>query len=339
MSSKKAISVGIIGAAGTIGEMHAQSIAAEIDGANLVAIYDLNLPKIKKLADKYDAKIMESAESSIDSPLVDAVIVASWDETHAELTNKCIAKHKPVFCEKPLATNAADCKDLLKAEQSAGENLVQLGFMRRFDPCYKKIKDILKSGKLGIPLMAHCISRTPRIASSHTTPMHITNIVIHEIDIFRWLLEEDVNTVQALFPRKTSLASAQLQDPQFVIMQSKSGVLIDVEVSANSYYGYEIQCEVVCEKGTIRLPDQAEVMVRSRLMCSHEIPDSWSNRFPVAYRSELQHWIDYIRGRQKQPGPGCSDGYAACVISDALIRSQASGVWEKVIYEDVLLDG
>ena len=112
-------------------------------------------------------------------------------------------------------------------------------------------------------------------------------------------------------------------------MQSDSGVLIDVEVSGNSYYGYEILCELVCEKGTIRLPVAAEPIVRSYLQCGQAIPEDWTNRFVVAYQEELQH-CRLPAGQDRRSGPGAEDGYEACKISDALIKAQTTGKWEKV---------
>lgn len=207
-------------------------------------MYDLNKESIETFSTRFGAKIMPSAEALINSSNVDAVIIASWDSTHADLTLKCIQVNKPVFCKKPLGTTTEECKSVLQAEQASGKQLVQLGFMRRFDPDYLKMKKMVLSGELSLPLMAHCFSRTPRIADTHTTSMNITNIAIHEVDLFRWLLDEEFERVQVLFPKKTSFASNGLQGPQLVIMQSKSGVLIDVEIAANSYYGYEIGCEL-----------------------------------------------------------------------------------------------
>ena len=204
--------------------------------------------------------------------------------------------------------------------------------MRRYDPDYRKIKAILDSGELGKPLMAHCISRTRSHPKNHTTEQHITNIAIHEIDICRWLRGcRNLNEVRLFAcPRATCFAEGTCQDPQLVLMQSDSGVLIDVEVSGNSYYGYEILCELVCEKGTIRLPVAAEPIVRSYLQCGQAIPEDWTNRFVVAYQEELQHWVDYLQGKTDVPGPGAEDGYEACKISDALIKAQTTGQWEKV---------
>ncbi len=329
MNTKK-IRVGVLGAGGNIGSTHAENLALRVDGATLAAVYDLNVGKVNVIAQKYGAAVMESAEALIASPEVDAVLVASWDGTHAQLVRQCIAAGKPVFCEKPLAITLTDAKAVLDAAGKAESDLVQVGFMRRFDPDYIKMKQILDSGELGAPLMMHCISRTRCHPAEHTTEQHITNIVIHEIDICRWLLGENMSEVSVRFPRSTCFAGPALKDPQMVMMQSESGVLIDVEVSGNSYYGYEILCELVCEKGTIRLPVAAEPIVRSYLQCGQAIPEDWTARFVTAYQQELQHWVNYLRGLTAKPGPGVQDGYEACVISEAMIQAQKTGMWEKV---------
>ncbi len=330
METKKTVKVGIIGAAGNIGRGHLQRLFNGVEGAEPVAVYDPNAERLAELLEKYPVKAAGSAEELIADAAVDAVVIASWDATHADLTEKCIGAGKPVFCEKPLATTLEDCREVCEREKACGRTLVQVGFMRRFDADYRKIKAVLDSGALGRPLMAHCISRTPRIASGFTDSMQVTNIVIHEIDVFRWLLGESITRGQMIYGRPTSFAEEGLHDPQLALMWSESGVLIDVECAANSYYGYEIGCEIVCEKGTIRLPEPAAPIVRSRLQSSTEIMDDWSERFPEAYLSELQHWIRYIRGEACDAGPGSNDGYEACAVADALIRSQSSGKPENV---------
>lgn len=328
---KRVISVGILGAAGTIGRFHLHQLLSGIEGATVCAVYDINAQACAQLAQTHGLRQANSAQELIAMPEVDAVFITSWDATHASLTQQCIAAGKPVFCEKPLATTLADCAAVWEAEKQAGRRLVQVGFMRRFDPDYRRMKEILWSGELGAPLMAHCISRTPRIAESHTTPMHITNIAIHEIDVFRWLLQEELVEGQVLFPRTTALAAPPLRDPQLVLLQSESGVLIDLEASANSYYGYEIGCELVCEKGTIRLPLPAAPVVRSRLAVKTDMFDDWARRFPDAYREEVQHFVDWVRGDIACDAPGCTDGYAACAVADMLMRAQESGMRERVL--------
>ena len=323
--SKKELAIGVLGAGGNIGHTHSQNIATYVDGARLAAVYDLNTERAEEVAKTYGAKVMASAEELIASPEIDAVVIASWDGTHADLAVKCIQAGKPVFCEKPLATTLEDAKKVVEAEKASGKRLLQIGFMRRFDPDYIKMKKILDSGELGAPLMAHCISRTPRIAAGFTNAMQVTNVLIHEIDQFRWLFGEELVRGQMLAARNTAFAADGLNDPQLALMWTESNILIDVECSVNSYYGYEIGMEIVCEKGTIRLPLPAEPIVRSRLKVGNEIIDNWAERFPKAYDNELQHWINHLRGIEPTAGPGSKDGFAACCIADAMIASQTSG--------------
>lgn len=132
--SKKELAIGVLGAGGNIGHTHSQNIATYVDGARLAAVYDLNTERAEEVAKTYGAKVMASAEELIASPEIDAVVIASWDGTHADLAVKCIEAGKPVFCEKPLATTLEDAKKVVEAEKASGKRLLQIGFMRRFDP-------------------------------------------------------------------------------------------------------------------------------------------------------------------------------------------------------------
>ena len=233
--SKKELAIGVLGAGGNIGHTHSQNIATYVDGARLAAVYDLNTERARRSLDlrrKGNGKRRGADRFSRNRRCCYRIL----DGTHADLAVKCIQAGKPVFCEKPLATTLEDAKKVVEAEKASGKRLLQIGFMRRFDPDYIKMKKILDSGELGAPLMAHCISRTRSHPKNHTTEQHITNIAIHEIDICRWLLGENLNEVAVRFPRATCFAEGTCQDPQLVLMQSDSGVLIDVEVSGNSYY-------------------------------------------------------------------------------------------------------
>ena len=158
---------------------------------------------------------------------IDGAVVTAGDGVHAEVTSKVIAAGKPVFCEKPLTTTKADCAEIVRNEQA--------GFMRRYDPDYCKIKAILDSGELGKPLMAHCISRTPRIAAGFTNAMQVTNVLIHDIDQFRWLFGEELVRDQMLAARNTKFAADGLNDPQLALMWTESNILIAVGCSVNSY--------------------------------------------------------------------------------------------------------
>jgi myo-inositol 2-dehydrogenase/D-chiro-inositol 1-dehydrogenase len=186
------------------------------------------------------------------------------------------------------------------------------------------MKAVIESGKIGNPLMLHCVHRNPTPGPKHTTEMSIKNSVIHEIDVLRWLLGEDYKTAQVLLPKSSSFAEDGLRDPQIVLLETKSGVRIDIESFVNCQYGYDVQCEVVGETGTIRLPDPATVVMRSQGKLSYEIFSDWSDRFVEAYDIEFQQWVDGVK-QGVVAGPTAWDGYAACITADACTEAREKG--------------
>ena len=235
-----------------------------------------------------------------------------------------IAAGKPVFCEKPLAVTAQGCKNIVDAEAKHGKRLVQVGFMRPYDQGYRALKQVLTSGQIGEPLMLHCAHRNPTVGEAYTTDMAITDTLIHEIDVLRWLLDDDYVSVQVVFPRKSPKAFPHLKDPQIVLFETAKGTRIDVEIFVNCQYGYDIQCEVVGETGIAKLPEPSSVQMRSGARLSTEILTDWKDRFIDAYDVELQGFINDVAAG-KLTGPSAWDGYAAAVTADACVAAQLSG--------------
>ena len=322
--SKKELAIGVLGAGGNIGHTHSQNIATYVDGARLAAVYDLNTERAEEVAKTYGAKVMASAEELIASPEIDAVVIASWDGTHADLAVKCIQAGKPVFCEKPLATTLEDAKKVVEAEKASGKRLLQIGFMRRFDPDYIKMKKILDSGELGAPLMIHACHRNVSQPDGFQTEMGVSNVAIHELDICRWLLGDEYKSGQVLKVRQSACSTKGYDNPQIVLLETQSGARIDVEVQVADAYGYDIQCQVVCEKGTVNLPDPYAVVKRSNATRSFPILTDWKDRFIEAYDIELTHWVKTLEEKGEPDGPSAWDGYAACVAADTLNRSRGT---------------
>jgi myo-inositol 2-dehydrogenase/D-chiro-inositol 1-dehydrogenase len=318
-----AFKVGVIGT-GAIGVEHARRINQRIGGASVVAVTDIDGKRAKEVATGIGARALSNGRDVIAAPDVDVVLVTSWGPTHEEFVLASIAAGKPVFCEKPLATTAAGCLRIVEAEIKHGKRLVQVGFMRRYDAGYRALREVVAGGKIGDPLMVHCAHRNPSVPDSYTTEMAITETVIHEIDVLRWLLDDDYVAVQVTYPRKTPNASNHLRDPQLVMMETAKGVRIDIEVFVNCKYGYDIQCEVVGETGVARLPEPPSVILRSEARRSVEILVDWKQRFIDAYDVELQAFFDDL-GRGGPTGPSSWDGYAAAVTADACLQAQQSG--------------
>jgi myo-inositol 2-dehydrogenase/D-chiro-inositol 1-dehydrogenase len=317
-----AYKVGVIGT-GAIGVEHARRINQRVGGASVVAVTDIDGARAKEVAAGIGARTLSTGREVIAAPDVEVVVVTSWGPTHEAFVLASIAAGKPVFCEKPLATTAAGCLRIVEAEVKHGTRLVQVGFMRRYDAGYRALREVVAGGKIGDPLMVHCAHRNPTVPDSYTTEMAITDTLIHEIDVLRWLLDDDYVAVQVVYPRKTPNASKHLQDPQVVMMETAKGIRIDVEVFVNCKYGYDIQCEVVGETGVARLPEPSSVLLRSDARCSVGILVDWKQRFIDAYDVELQAFFDDL-GRGGPTGPSSWDGYAAAVTADACMQAQQS---------------
>ncbi len=327
----KDLRIGVVGAAGFIGRDHIHRLTTSINHATVVAVSDLDPEKTQAVADTCGAKVYTDGIELINDPDVDAIVVTSWDPTHAQFVRAAIAAGKPVFCEKPLASTLEDCSEVLKDEIASGKHLVQVGFMRRFDPGYLEMKSIIDSGKLGKPLMVHCKSRTPVTPPKHTTRMHATNVIPHEIDVLRWLLDDEFDQAQVIMGRSSCYAPEGLQDPQLMLLTTKQGVVVDVEVAVNAHYGYDIQCEVVCENGTVSLPEPARATVRVDESCQHAIMNDWSKRFVEAYQDEFQTWVDSCLENGGVPtGSNAWDGFVACAVADKLADAQDTKLMEAV---------
>ena len=183
--------------------------------------------------------------------------------------------------------------------------------MRRFDPAYGEVKAGLEHGGVGDVLVVHCAHRNAVAPAIYTSEMLITSSAVHEIDVMRWLLEEEIVAATVHAPRSTKQAANGLRDPQLVLLETASGVLIDVEVFVNARYGYDIRCELVGETGTLRLAEQVAPDFRAR--------------FATAYRRELDGWVQGL-----SDGPSAWDGYAANAVADACLESLASGARAEV---------
>ncbi|MDP9395220.1 MAG: Gfo/Idh/MocA family oxidoreductase [Actinomycetota bacterium] len=317
------LNVGVIGV-GMIGQDHIRRLTKVLAGARVVAVADVDADRARTVADGIPAaRVHASGQELVADDTVDAVLVSSWGPTHEEYVLACIGAGKPVFCEKPLATTQEACLRILDAEVACGRRLVQVGFMRRYDAAYRAMKDVLVSGAIGAPLMVHSGHRNPSVPAHYTRDMAIVDTAVHDIDVARWLLDEEIAATTVLMPKR-SRHGGELQDPLILVMESESGVLVDVEISVNIRYGYDIRGEVVAEDGTVALADSSPVLVRREGVVSGVVPQGWRERFLRAYDVELQEWVDAVNVGTST-GPSSWDGYAAAVVTDAGLEAMRTG--------------
>ncbi|MFE7795707.1 Gfo/Idh/MocA family protein [Streptomyces sp. NPDC057460] len=323
------IRIGVIGT-GSIGREHIERVTRRTSGAVISAVTDIDRALAEKAAGEAGgARVCADGTELIASADVDAVLVTSWGPTHAEHVLGAVAAGKPVLCEKPLATTAEDCLAVMAAEEAYGRRLVQVGFMRRYDTGYRELKRIISGGGIGRALMMHCAHRNRAVPDAYTTDMAVQDSGVHEIDAARWLLDDEIVSVQVIVPRSTSRRFEHLADPQFILFETADGVRIDLEVFVNCQYGYDIQCEAIGEDGLIRLPDPARAQLRAAARIGTAIDQEWDDRFSAAFDAELQAWVDSAAAG-RATGPSAWDGYAATAVSVAAVRAQRSGGVEQV---------
>ncbi|NBZ89332.1 Gfo/Idh/MocA family oxidoreductase [Stagnihabitans tardus] len=288
--------VGVIGL-GVMGADHARVLQGEVRGAHLAATCD----PVGECSHRDPHEMIE---------VVDAVVIASPDATHADLALACLAAGKPVLCEKPLGATAAEAWRVVEAEVALGRRLVQVGYMRRFDPAYLA----MKACDVGEPALLHNIHRNAQAPDWFVGAMPITNSLVHEIDISRWLLDDEITEARVVG-----------QDPMLVTMQTAKGVLISTEVFMNAAYGYHVHAELVGRAGTVAMAQPTRVLTNRAGAHGHGYPMNWVPRFAEAYRAQMNAFVAGARSGSLA-GASAWDGYAATAIAEQIIPGLASGL-------------
>jgi myo-inositol 2-dehydrogenase/D-chiro-inositol 1-dehydrogenase len=194
--------------------------------------------------------------------------------------------------------------------------------MRPFDRGYRALKKTLDTGAIGTPLIVNCRHFNYDNVPYYKTSMAVNDTLVHELDILRWLLDDDYVSAQVFFPRRSSNAPEQVRDPQVIILSTAKGVHINAEVYVFTKNAYDVQCEIIGENGIASLPEPMVVPIRKDARDSRELLIDWKERFIDAYDVELQAFIDNVISGTFSQGASAWDGYSATVAADACIRSQ-----------------
>jgi myo-inositol 2-dehydrogenase / D-chiro-inositol 1-dehydrogenase len=311
--------IGVVGT-GMMGQDHVQRLATSVPNAHVVAVSDVNVEQAKRVGEGVGARVWSDGHDLIRDDKVQAVLIASPGFTHEEFTLACLAADKPVLCEKPLAPTIDACLRVLEAEAAKPKRQVQVGFMRRYDDGFRAMKEALEAGQIGRPLLLHSRHRNAAAPPGFTSDLMITDSVVHDIDVTRWLLGQEVVAANVLKPRPSSKAPEGLQDPQMVLLETAEGVLVDVESFVNCQYGYDIRYELVGETGTVSLGELTGVQIRQQERYQGRIPIDWRERFGAAYQRELQEWVTGVL-RGQVTGPSAWDGYATTAVAEAAVES------------------
>ncbi|GAA3504919.1 Gfo/Idh/MocA family oxidoreductase [Streptomyces prasinosporus] len=324
MNRRAPLGVAVVGA-GRMGADHVRRIDRVIDGARVAAVVDVDAERAGAVAAGVDGcAVHTDPAAAMAAADVDAVIVASPGPAHEAALLTAFEHDLPVLCEKPLTPDAASALRVMEAEQALGHRRVQVGFMRRYDAEYARLRALLSSGRLGRPLMLHNRHRNVASPPFFTSSMLISDSVAHEVDATRWLLGHEITAVTVLRPTPSSGAPEGLRDPQFVVLETDGGALSDVEVFVNCGFGYQVQAEAVCERGTARIGDGHALVTQTAGHWGGAIAQDWTERFDQAYDAELRAWVEATR-RGEVTGPGTWDGYAAAAVCEAGVRALENG--------------
>ncbi|MDQ1050212.1 Gfo/Idh/MocA family protein [Streptomyces sp. V4I2] len=316
--------VAVIGT-GRMGADHVRRIQQVTSGARVTAVADVDAERTKAVAARVDGcTAYTDPASAMAAADVDAVLIASPGPAHEAALLDAFERGLPVLCEKPLTPDAASALRVLEAERTLGRRLVQVGFMRRYDAEYVRLKALLETGQLGRPLMLHNRHRNVASPPGFTSAMLISDSVAHETDVTRWLLGHEITAVTVWRPTPSASAPDALQDPQFVVFETDGGAVSDVEIFVNCGFGYQVQAEVVCERGTARVGDGHAVVTNMAGRWGGTIDQDYTVRFADAYDREIQTWVDATR-RGEITGPSVWDGYAAAAVCEAGVRALEEG--------------
>ncbi|MDP8940876.1 MAG: Gfo/Idh/MocA family oxidoreductase [Actinomycetota bacterium] len=320
-----AISVGVIGSGG-MGARHAETLSTTVSGARVGGVMDLDRPRAEKLAAKCGSEVMvfEDEQTLIQHDEIDAVVITTPDETHAGLVMECLQNEKPVFCEKPLATAVEDARRIVDAEAELGRKVVQVGFMRRYDPQHLDVKTAIDSGDIGHPVLFKGTHRNVGALAGTSSESILVNSAIHDLDSARWMFGQEIEEVYVHGTNTGAAADDEVWDLQVIQLKLGGGCLANIEVYVNAGYGYEVDLEVVGDEGTVHIAPANAPEVRKQRYAGHPVEGDWLERFPAAYVLEMQRWIEDLRGG-KLTGPDAWDGYISLLAVETCVASLHSG--------------
>jgi len=326
-----ALPVAILGA-GRIGQVHARTIVHRIPGARVVGVADPRIEAAHALAGELDIPVVsDDPLQLIHAPEVQAVLVCSSTNTHADLVIEAARAGKHVFCEKPLDLGLDRIDAVLSEVQAAGVQLM-LGFNRRFDPDFARVRTLVSGGAIGRPEMLRITSRDPSPPPAEYVAVSggmFLDMTIHDFDMARFVMGQEVvelHTMAAVLV-DPAIGAAGDVDSAVISLRFADGALGVIENSRRAVYGYDQRVEVLGSEGRVGNRNQAadSVQVADANGLHDPLPlDFFMQRYTAAYAAEIAAFVDAVR-LEREPPVGGHDGRMAVVLGLAAKRSVELG--------------
>jgi myo-inositol 2-dehydrogenase/D-chiro-inositol 1-dehydrogenase len=328
--------IGVIGA-GRIGRIHARNLKFQIPGAKLIAIADVVFESAKTLANELEIPVYEQDyRRLLKNNDIQAVIICSSTDTHAQIMIEAAEAGKHIFCEKPIALEMGKIDRALSAVDKAGIKL-QVGFNRRFDPSFKKAKELIEAGKIGIPQLLRISSRDPQPPPIEYVKISgglFLDMMIHDFDMARYLLKEEVTEMMATGHCliNPSIGLCGDIDTAVVLLKFQSGALGTIDNSRQAVYGYDQRIEVFGSEGSVIVENKTptEVTLHSSESIQSDKPlYFFLERYQEAYLAEMDHFVTCIL-EDKEPCVGGLDGKISVAMGYAALESLSKRTFVKV---------
>lgn len=341
------VRVGIVGA-GRAGMVHAVNLHELAKDATVAAIVDSNAQPARGASSRLgDVPLFTSLTEAIEAGLLDAVVITTPTFTHRSLTVAAAKAGLHVFCEKPMALTLDECREMISTSEGAGV-VLQIGFMRRFQPEFVEAKRRLENGDVGQPMIVKSLTRGPGLPPTWAWDIKSSNGMLaevnsHDFDCVRWLAGSDIDRVYVevanMKGRARGVDIEGFYDNAVVSLKFDSGAIGTIDGTCPADYGYDARAEVVGTEGLLIIGDLGgrailEIKDRDSGVVT-PVHRTWPDRFAEAYRAEMRSFIRCCPGHE-QPRSSAEDGYQAVRAVLAGNRSWQEG---RAIRLDEIADG
>ena len=327
MDEGETLNVGLIGA-GRIGQIHGRNLATQLPGVRLAAVADVDLAAAQSLGARYNVpqvtihplELLHAAELA-------AVAICSSTDTHAELIEQAAAAGKHIFCEKPIDFELGRIDQALAAVAAAGVKL-QIGFNRRFDPNFRKVRELVREGRIGEPHLLRITSRDPGpppLEYLKTSGGIFLDMTIHDFDMARFLIGSEVEELYVAAAVRVDPQIGELGDLDTAIITLKfvNGVLGTIDNSRQAAYGYDQRVEVFGSGGMVasgnETPDRHSLADAAGIHGPLPL-HFFLERYQAAYLEEMRSFVECVRS-DKSPEVSGPDGRVPVVMGLAAQRS------------------